>query len=149
MPALKRAAALCSSQEQCTGHIKAKLEEWGVGEADAEKIVRKLREDKFLDDKRYATYYVRDKFRLNQWGKIKISYMLRQKGVEEDIVLSALDLIEDDAYLETCMNLIRAKSSTLKEKNHFKKKGKLYRFASGRGFESDIIHRALNLIGQE
>jgi regulatory protein len=147
--ALKRAAALCSRQEQSTGHIRAKLEEWGVSDGDTEKIIQQLKEDKFLDDERFATYYVKDKFRLNDWGRIKIIYMLRQKGIDENIILSALDQIDDDAYLETCVNLIRTKSSSLKEKNYFIKKGKLFRFASGRGFESDIIHRALAIIGKE
>jgi len=149
MTALKRAAALCSSQEQSAGHIRVKLKEWGVSDGDAEKILQKLKEEKFLDDERFATFYVKDKFRLNQWGKIKIAYMLRQKGVEENIILAALDQIDDKAYLETCVNLIRAKSSSLKEKNHFTKKGKLFRFASGRGFESEMINRALHIVSRE
>jgi len=149
MTALKRAAEMCSRQEQCTGHIKSKLEEWRGTDSDAEKILRKLKEEKFLDDDRYATYFVKDKFRLNQWGKIKISYMLRQKRVDENIIVTALGQIDDNAYLETCVNLIRTKSSSLKEKNHFVKKGKLFRFASGRGFEPDIINRALVIIGKD
>lgn len=149
MSALKRAAALCSRQEQSVGHIRAKLEEWGVSDGDAEKILQKLKEDKFLDDERFATYYVKDKFRLNQWGKVKIAYMLRQKGIKENIILSALDQIDDKAYLETCVNLIRIKSSSLNEKNHFTRKGKLFRFATGRGFESDTINRALHIVSRE
>ena len=147
--ALQRAAALCSRQEQCTRHVRDKLAEWNVDDVEAEKIIIKLQEEKFLDDRRYATYFVRDKFRLNHWGKVKISHMLRQKGIDAAILTSALELIDQDAYLETCVELLRNKSASLKEKNHFTKKGKLFRFASGRGFEPDIIHRALHIIGQE
>jgi regulatory protein len=146
--ALQRAAALCSRQEQCTSHIRHKLREWNVNDRDAENILKKLHQEKFLDDKRYATYFVRDKFRLNHWGKVKISHILRQKGIDENTLFTALDQIDEDSYLETCVELIRNKSASLKEKNHYTKRGKLFRFASGRGFESDMIHRALQIIGQ-
>lgn len=142
--ALQRAAALCSRQEQCSGHIREKLEEWHVSEHNAERIVKKLQEEKFLDDRRYAKLFVRDKFRLNGWGKIKISYMLRRKGIGSESIQEALDQIDDKSYYQICADLIKEKSATLKEKNMYSRKAKLFRFASGRGFESDLIHRILN-----
>ena len=84
--ALLRAAALCSRQEQCTGHIRDKLREWNVDDDDAERIIKKLQEENFLDDHRYATFFVKDKFRFNRWGKIKISHMLRQKGISGETI---------------------------------------------------------------
>ena len=41
--ALHRAAALCSRQEQCSGHIREKLREWHVSDADAEEIIAYLK----------------------------------------------------------------------------------------------------------
>ncbi|MCK5137201.1 MAG: RecX family transcriptional regulator [Bacteroidales bacterium] len=142
--ALQRAAALCSRQEQCTRHIREKLVQWNVEERDAERIIQHLTEEKFLDDHRYAEFFVKDKFRFNQWGKIKIAHMLRHKGIGEDAIQDALNQIDKEVYCQTCVELIRNKSATLKEKNQFTRKGKLYRFAAGRGFESDLIHRILN-----
>ena len=147
--ALRRAAALCSRQEQCTGHIREKLKEWNLSEEDRERIIQKLQDEKFLDDGRYATFFVKDKFRLNRWGKIKISYILRQKGVSEVIIQGALDQIDEEAYFQTCVDLIQGKSASLKEKNQFRRKGKLYRFAAGRGFEPDLIHRVLNMTDED
>ncbi|MEN8157264.1 MAG: regulatory protein RecX [Bacteroidota bacterium] len=143
--ALGRAAALCSRQEQCSSHIRDKLGGWNVNETDAEKIIRNLQEEKFLDDRRYAGFYVKDKFRFNKWGKIKISHMLRQKKISEEIIGAALEQIDEEDWFQTCLELIQSKSATLKEKNLFTRKGKLYRYAAGRGFEPDLIHRALNL----
>ena len=147
--ALKRAAALCSRQEQCARHIREKLVQWNVEEHNAEKIIQRLTEEKFLDDHRYAEYFVKDKFRLNRWGKVKITHMLRHKGIGEDSIQDALHQIDKDEYYRICADLIRNKSASLKEKNLFTRKGKLYRFASGRGFESDLIHRILNKSGGE
>ena len=143
--ALQRAAALCSRQEQCSSHIREKLKSWKVSEADAEQIITLLQKEKFLDDSRYATFFVRDKFRFNSWGKIKLTVMLRQKKIPKAIIEKALSQIEPESYYQTCKRLISVKSSTLKESNQFKRKGKLFRFAAQRGFESDLIHRILNM----
>ena len=144
--ALKRAAALCSSQEQCTSHIRQKLSSWKVSEQDAEKILHVLIKEKFLDDQRYANFYVRDKFRFNGWGKIKLTMMLRQKEIPGTIIEEALNQIDPELYKQKCEHLISEKAASLKESNQFKRKGKLFRFAAQRGFESDLIHQILSYI---
>ena len=144
--ALKRAAQLCSSQEQCTSHIRQKLSSWKVSEQDAEKILHVLIKEKFLDDQRYANFYVRDKFRFNGWGKIKLTMMLRQKEIPGTIIEEALNQIDPELYKQKCEHLISEKAASLKESNQFKRKGKLFRFAAQRGFESDLIHQILSYI---
>jgi regulatory protein len=141
--ALQRAAALCSNQERNTQYIARKLSEWEIPPVNAEKIIRKLKEEKFLDDMRYASFFVKDKFRFNRWGKIKIGYALRQKGIPEGAIDEALSQIDDEDYLQTCRELIRQKSASLKETNPYTRKAKLVRFASQRGFESELIYRIL------
>ena len=147
--ALLRASALCSRQEQCTGHIREKLRVWKVDDDNVKRIIRKLQDEDFLNDHRYATFFVRDKFRFNRWGKIKISHMLRQKGIGDETIREALEQIDQKDYFQTCLDLIKGKSATLKEKNQFTRRGKLYRFASNRGFEPDLIHRILNMENNE
>jgi regulatory protein len=147
--ALHRAATLCSRQEQCTSHILDKLREWKVSDRDSEKVIGVLKEEKFLDDSRFAGFYARDKFRFNQWGKIKITHMLRQKHISEEVIDQALAQIDDGAYYTTCLELLRAKSASLNDKNPYSRKGKLYRFAAGRGFEPELIYRTLNEIEKE
>jgi len=144
--ALKRAAALCSSQEQCSNHIREKLNTWKVSSNDADHIINLLVKEKFLDDQRYATFYVRDKFRFNGWGKIKLAVMLRQKEIPESVIQEALNQIDPELYKQKCMHLISEKSASLKETNQFKRKGKLFRFAAQRGFESDLIHQILSYL---
>ena len=144
--ALKRAAALCSSQEQCTSHIRQKLKGWKVSEREAEKIIQVLSRENFLDDARYARFYVKDKFRFNGWGKIKLRVMLGQKGIPDEAVEEALNQIDPGQYRQKCEALISEKAATLRETNMFKRKGKLFRFAAQRGFESDLIHQILSYI---
>ena len=147
--ALQRAAALCSRQEQSGRHIRDKLSTWNVSEKDTDRIMKRLYEEKFLDDNRFAGFFAKDKFRFNGWGKIKISHMLRQKGIGDEIIQDALVQIDDEAYFQTCVKLMRNKSASVKDKNQFVRKGKLFRFAAGRGFEPDLIHRVLNILEKE
>lgn len=140
--ALQKAAGLCSRQEHCTSYIREKLRSWDVSEEDREIIILKLSEEKFLDDERFAGFYVKDKFKFNGWGRIRISHMLRQKGVDEVFIENALLQIDEEEWFQTCLNLIRSKLSKLKEEDPFKQKGKLLRYAAGRGFEPAMIYRA-------
>ena len=147
--ALQRAAAFCSRQETYTRHIREKLSEWGVSENDAEKVLSKLKEEKFLDDRRYALAFAREKFRLNRWGRMKISYMLRMKGIQDEVIGEAVFQFDEDQYAAACRELIRAKSSGMKEKNPWTRKAKLQRFATSRGFESDLVFRLLDSLDDE
>jgi len=144
--ALQRAAALCSRQEQCSSHIRTKLDSWKVSAEDTDKIIALLQEEKFLDDRRYATFYVKDKYRFNGWGKVKLAVMLRQKEIPQADIEEALMQIEKEEYRQKCESLIREKSSTLSESNVYKRKAKLFRFAAQRGFESDLIHQILSYL---
>ena len=112
-------------------------------------IIQKLKEENYLDDNRYANFYVRDKFKFNRWGKIKIGFGLRQQGIPEETILSALNQLDEQAYFDTCKVLIQNKLSELKEKNLYTRKARLFKFAAQRGFESDLIYRILNILDQE
>jgi len=147
--ALQRAAGLCSQQEQCSSGIREKLRLWKVSEPNIEKIIRKLKEEKFIDDERFAGFYAKDKFRFNGWGRIRISHMLRQKKIGEEEIEDALSQISDEDWYGTCFELLRNKSATLQEKDPFKRRGKLFRFVAGRGFEPDLIYRALDQLEKE
>lgn len=143
---LHKAASYCSISEHCISEVKNKLRAWEVGEADQKKIIDKLIEDDFINEKRFAVAYVRDKFRLNKWGKIKITMALREKGIDKDLINSALDKIDEGEYEELLSTLLKNKSKTIKYEFEYEKQGKLYRFAQSRGFENSVIERALRYI---
>jgi regulatory protein len=147
--ALQRAAGLCSRQEQCSSNIREKLQNWNVSDEDSEKIIQKLTTEKFLDDERYAGFYAKDKHRFNSWGKIKITHMLRQKRIGEEQIENALSQIDEQDWFLCCLKIIRQKSASLKEENDFTRRGKLFKFAAGRGFEPDLIYRALDQLEGE
>ena len=72
-------------------------------------------------------------------------YQFRQHGIGEETIQDALQEIDEDAYTQTCATLIRSKSVAIKDKNPFVRKGKILRYVSGKGFETDLIYRILNM----
>lgn len=139
-----RAAAICSRTEKCSSEIRNSISDWGADEELTDKIIRKLIEEKFIDDTRYATSYVKDKFRFNKWGRIKLSYLLRQKGISSENISEALLCIDDDDYYETLTQLLLEKERKTTAKNLYDKKAKLLRFAQSHGFESDLVFQILS-----
>ena len=142
--ALKKAMSLCAIREICVSDIRQKLSAWGVDEKDITKIINHLTNEKFIDDKRYALAFVKDKFRYNKWGKIKIASALKMKNIADETIREALDSIDDDVYLNALKSIISNHKRTVKSKNLYDLKGKLLRHGMSKGFESHLIYDLLN-----
>jgi|ERR1035437_2364363 regulatory protein len=145
--ALEKAMAQCSRREYCSDDIHNKLSLWGVDNDDIGKILRILISDNFINEPRYATAFVRDKFKYNKWGKVKISAHLRGKKVPQDIISSALDSIDNNLYIKLLRELIEAHRKSVKAKNQYDLKAKLLRYGLSKGFESNLLYDILNDLG--
>lgn len=128
-----RMRALCSRREYCRKDVMKKVMAALDGDqVKAEEIVRKLTEEKYVDDRRYAAAFARDKSAISGWGQAKIKYMLAAKGIDRDVISSALEEIDvrrADARLE---KLIENKARSLKDDPQ--RRIKLLRFGMGRGY---------------
>ena len=139
--ALSRAAAYCSRQERCVYDVKRKLEAWEVDPEKFGAIIETLVKEKFIDEERYSLFYARDKFRFNGWGRVKISYSLKQKGIPGDVIQKALSEIDETEYGQKLFELLKNKLKQIKDKNdRYKVKAAMIRFAQSRGFEPDRIY---------
>ena len=137
-------AAKCSTSEQCLSDIEAKLAKYDLTEEEKTRILRHLVEEKYIDDGRYAEAYVRDKYRFNKWGRIKIAQGLRMKGIDRETIDAAMEAIDEEEYLDILRGLIQSKRRSTKGKNDYEVNGKLIRFATGRGFEFSAIRQCIN-----
>ncbi len=136
--ALIKVQNICASQEKCKADIRKKLYDWKIPSMEIEKILGKLVEDKFIDEKRYAGFYVKDKYKLNKWGRIKIEFSLRQKQIEQNIIANALDEINEEEYKEIFWDELIKKRKSLKNEEKNKLKEKLLRFTQSRGYEMEL-----------
>ena len=143
---LHKAASYCSISEHCVSEVEEKLSAWGVSVTDNQKITDRLISEDFINEKRFCTYFVKDKFRFNKWGKIKISFALKQKGLSNELINSALSTIDEGEYEEMLASILKTKLVGLKYEYEYEKQGKLFRFAQSRGFETNVIERVLRNI---
>jgi regulatory protein len=143
---LHKAASYCSISEHCVSEVEAKLDAWDVSLDDKSEIIEKLIAEDFINEKRFCIFFVKDKFRFNKWGKIKISYALKQKGLSNELINVALATIDDGEYEEILASILKTKLKGLKYEFEYEKQGKLFNFAQSRGFESNVINRVFRTL---
>lgn len=140
-----RMRALCSRREYCRKDILKKVMTALDGDAaKAEEVVGKLVEERYVDDRRYAAAFARDKASIAGWGTAKIRYMLAAKGVDREIIASALEEIDvnrADARLE---KLMENKARSLKDDPQ--RRIKLLRFGVGRGYAYEEVSSMIDRI---
>jgi len=138
--ALPKLKQYCAYQERCHREVKEKLFGYGISKVDADEIVSKLVEENYLNEERFAIHFAGGKFRMKQWGKVKIKYELKQKNVSDYCIKKALLAIDIKDYKKVLYKLADEKLKTLKgEKNIFIKKRKLQDYLLMKGFETDLI----------
>jgi regulatory protein len=142
--ALNRSMTLCARREYCVSDILAKLDSWGISESTGWMIIGKLKKENFINEERYASGFVKDKFRYNRWGRIKITSHLKAKGIPEDIIKKALDSIDNELYGKILSDLISSHRRLVKAKNQYDLKAKLLRYGLSKGFESSLLYDLLN-----
>lgn len=142
---LQRAMRACSGREYCISDIAALLVRWGAEKEETRTwITERLLKEKFIDEHRYSRAFVLDHFRHSQWGKVKIGMALKQKKVDPEAVASGLEAIGEMEYLELLQKILADQRRRIKAKNSLDLRGKLLRYALGKGFESHLVYDAIN-----
>lgn len=142
-----KAEAYCSLTEHCVSEVENKLEQWGVAADVAARIIAHLLKERYVDLARFSAAFVRDKYRFNQWGRIKIGQALRMKQIPADVIAESLAAIDEDEYLEILRSLMAQKRKSVKGRSEYERSVKLMRFAIGRGFEMEAVRRCLKQLG--
>ena len=142
-----KAEAYCSASEHCASEVMGKLQQWGAPEDAWEAIVRHLEKERYIDECRYACAFVRDKYRFNQWGRIKIAQALRMKQISSSCISEALEEIDEGEYLSVLFSLLKRKARTVKASGDYERNGKLIRFAASHGYEMGDILQCMKKMG--
>lgn len=142
--AFLRLATLCARSEQAEGDLRKKLHDWAIAPCDIDAIIHRLKQERYLDNERYARAYCRDKLRFNGWGRIKIAFMLKGKGIEQEIIDNAIAEIDEEQYLTILNDTLATKAKALGDKTPEQARAALLRFAASRGFESSLFFPAVS-----
>ncbi len=141
---LERIRHYCAYQERCVREVDLKLMQWKIAPDQHKKIIRLLQEEGFIDEDRFARLFVRGKFHVNKWGKLKIRYELRNRSIPEAIIAKSLDEIGEEDYQQTIRELILRKMSEINSSETPNIREKIINFVTGKGFELYLVTTVLS-----
>jgi Uncharacterized protein conserved in bacteria len=141
--ALTRLAAYCSRSERCVQDVRKKLDQWEISLQEQSQIIQTLQKEKFLDENRYASAFVRDKARFNGWGIYRIRLELKKRELPAEIITNAIHQLDSEETINRLADLLKKKSDSVKAKTEWEAKQKLIRFALSRGFSMDDVEKAM------
>jgi regulatory protein len=136
----------CAYQERSHLEVRNKLSSYGLYRSETEEIISTLITDGFLNEERFAKAFAGGKFRMKQWGRIKITRALEGKGISKNCIKIGLREIGDDSYLETLRKLLTSRLEKIEDENPFSSREKLSRYAMGKGYEPDLVWNVLHEI---
>ncbi|MCB9231492.1 MAG: RecX family transcriptional regulator [Bacteroidia bacterium] len=137
----------CAYRERCVQEVSQKLYELGCPEELREEVIVELLDQDFLNEERYARSYVGGKFRMKDWGRIKIRQGLRAKQIDEKLIEFALqEELEEEDYQKTLRELAKKKGALLGLSDPHETREKVRNYLISKGFEYDETDRVLGEI---
>lgn len=142
--ALMKLEELCARSEQCIYDLRQKLFRWGIAADISDKIIQELVDSRYVDDRRFAQAYTRDKYLFAKWGRKKIISGLYAKRIDRDIIDYALKAIDNREYAQIAFKVIAGKLRTMSEElEPFEKRQRLFRFGLSRGYETALVSKII------
>jgi regulatory protein len=142
--ALQKLKHYCAYQERCHSEVKEKLYSLGIWKKDHDEIIATLIEENYLNEERFAIAFAGGKFRVKQWGRVKIKYELKQKQVSDYSIKKALKQIDEEDYLEVLDKLAKEKYDSLKSEQYLIRKKKTINYLLAKGFETELVMKTLD-----
>lgn len=142
--ALQKLRHYCGYQERCHQDVTEKLYHLGIRKALHGDIIAALITDGYLNEERFAMAYAGGKFRVNNWGRVKINYGLRQKQVSDYCIKKAMKVIEEEDYEALLQKLALEKYTSLRSEQQLVRKKKTFDYLLQRGFERSLVEDCLN-----
>jgi len=136
---LNQLARYCAYQERCISEIKQKMHALLVDESDQAAYLSWLTENNYLNEARFVELFVRSKFNQKHWGRNKIMFELKKRGIRESMLINAWNGIEDTDYVGQLVKILQKKKAELKLGTAQQKYQKCYAFALSKGYESSLI----------
>lgn len=146
--AIQKLKHFCGYQERSHSEVVDKLYNLGVWKKEHDNILATLIEENYLNEERFAIAYAGGKFRINNWGRVKIKYALKQKNVSEYLIKKAMKQIDEDSYMRTLTKLAEQKFTLLKGEQYLVRKKKTIDHLLQKGFESSLVTEIVNPLGK-
>ncbi|HPM31340.1 MAG TPA: regulatory protein RecX [Chryseolinea sp.] len=136
----------CAYQERCHSEVRNRLYTYGLYRNDIDNIIIHLISEGFLNEERFAKAYAGGKFRMKQWGKLKIQIELELRGLTKNCIAIGLKEIDTAHYNRTLEQLILKKRLLLEEDNTFVLRDKIAQYVIHKGYEPELVWSTIKAI---
>jgi regulatory protein len=130
------------SEREIRDFLKKKLIQWKVaGSASVVKAIEKMRDLGYVDDQKFALWWITQRNTFRPKGKLVIRQELLRKGIERDVVDEAMRLADKESGGEEklAQKTIAKKLVLWAKLPRIEQKKKVYTFLAQRGFSSNVI----------
>ena len=134
--ALQQALLFLSYRARSENEIRQNLRKHEIPEAVIEETLERLRREGFADDKKFASAWVENRSTFRPRGRRALALELRQKGIDDATIESALEDIDDEALAYEAGQK-KARKLKIQEWSEFRKK--MSEFLARRGFSYSVI----------
>jgi len=136
----------CSYQDRCHKDVVLKLKDFNIDNKGKNEIISNLIKENYLNESRFCKSFARGKFRIKNWGRIKIKNELKLRDISSYNISLALKEIDDKDYIEKLDSIFKKKLSSLGNINVNIKRKKIFSFLKYRGWENNLILEKINEI---
>ena len=140
---LKTLQRYCVYQDRCHRDVLEKMKSIRVPYSLHDTIIVGLIQDDFLNEERFVESFTRGKFRVKNWGKIKLRIELRKRNITSKLIEKYISKISNKDYSEK-LNEISLKKFDSLEGNIISKKHKFHNYLTYRGWENELIFKKMN-----
>jgi len=122
--------------------MRSRVESGEQGEAKIDRVVARLKAQRYLNDTDYATSYTRLRQENNSFGKRRVQQDLVQKGVHAEVIAKTLDAAYGDVNEEELARRHLERKRVRKPANG-KETARVMRMLVRAGFSTGVIFRIL------
>jgi len=113
------------------------------------RMIEQLKSMRLIDDLNFAQSFVRSQANINQKGPRNIAQDLKQKGISEDKILTALDEYPYEQQLENAIALAEKKWNKTNKNSTVESIQKVKSYLMNKGYDFEILDEALSAIDTE
>ena len=133
--ALNKIINYCNYRDRSTKEIKTKLLDLNYSIEIIDSAISQAIELEIVDNFRFSKSFSRGKNQKNRWGKIKIAYELKNKGLNNKEITFGLKSIGEKTYYKILMKSIEV----YKRKSKNFDKNKLIKHLINKGYETSLV----------
>ena len=137
------AVRLLTASKKSESELLKRLELKGYPSAVAHQVVDRLKQNGVLDDRKLIEDTVQWSIQSKKWGRRRISFELKKRGVKSSAITEALDQYSEDLEFDLALEQGRARWHKFRSVEFSKRKKRVYDYLINRGFDYELARNVI------